>query len=206
MKVAIGITGQMGTGKTCLVNAFAAYLRQRDVPVRIVSVDDIRRNILMVSPQHLALRRQLSAHFGVPLHNDGFDLQAFAAAVFGREQGADDFWKMAGPAIILATRDRMAGDGVSLLEWARLVQDGFLPLVDRVIITDCDAEVQRQRLAGGDLPPEQVQKRLSLQMDAERTAMALSTWGMKYQIVDTSGCPTAESYTRLCEEALHDAA
>ncbi len=207
MTLALGITGQMGTGKTWLVNAFASYLKQKDTPVKIVSVDEIRRRLMTTSPRHADLRAQVSKHFGLPLGAEGgFDLQKLAAAIFGLPQGREEFWAIAGTGILAAARGEMVGTGVRLLEWARLIEDGFLPLVDRVIVTSCSADTQRKRLDGGDLPPEQVQKRLLLQMKADDMAEALSIHGMKFRLFDTTACPAAEAYHRLCDEALHETA
>ena len=77
-----------------------------------------------------------------------------------------------------------------------------MPLVDRVIVTDCAPDVQRRRLVGGDLPWEQVQKRLGLQATAAATAAALSAQGKKHWVFDTSDAPAEIDYHRLCDEVL----
>lgn len=204
---AIGITGQMGTGKSWLADNFAEYLRQRNLPVRIVSIDEIRRHILTHSAQHQALREGLSKHFGVPLTAEGaFDLQQLTQTVFGSDNGAAEFWAIAGKEIVGAAAMQMQGEGVRLLEWSRLMEDGFLPLVERVIVTSCAADVQRQRLAGGDLPAAQVEKRLSLQMTTEEIAAALEKTGVKFRIFDTTVTPAQGACRLFCDEVLHDAA
>lgn len=198
----IGITGQMATGKSRLAGTFAEYLAARGVAARILSIDSIRRYLMTASPMHMSLRKRVAQHFGVPLTAAGFDLQQLAAAVFRDEAGPAAFWRIAGDEIVAAVKNEMRGDNVYLLEWARLAQDGFLPLVDRVIVTDCAPDVQRRRLVGGDLPWGQVQKRLGLQATAAATAAALSAQGKKHWVFDTSDAPAEIDYHRLCDEVL----
>jgi dephospho-CoA kinase len=203
---AIGVTGQMGTGKTYLIDALAACMEQRHMPVRIISIDNIRRYLMTLSPNHWELRKSVAERFGLMQGETGFDLQALAAAVFGAANGPEDFWHIVGPEIVEAVRLEIRRPGDSLLEWARLAEDGFLPLVDHVIVTRCTASVQRQRLEGGDLPPEQVQKRLSLQLSAEEIAARLEKSGKPYCLFDTSMSPPPAAYQRLCDEVFHEAA
>lgn len=203
---AIGITGQMGTGKTFLVEAMSACLVQRHMPARVISVDNIRRYLMTLSPDHWELRKAVADHFGLPQGEMGFDLQKLAAVIFSSAEGPREFWRIAGPAIVDTVRLELRRPGNGLLEWARLVEDGFLPLVDYVIVTHCTKAIQAQRLAGGDLPPEQVQKRLSFQMTAEETAAELKKAGKPHCLFDTSRSPPLSDYDRLCDEVLHEAA
>ena len=142
----------------------------------------------------------------MPLDEGAFDLQHLAAGVFRDALGPLDFWRLAGPAILAAVREEMRGADMYLLEWARLVEDGFLPLVDSVIVTHCEPKAQQQRLAGGDLPAEQIAKRLSLQMNLEDLMTALEKSGKSFCIFDTTQLPPPAAYHRLCDEVLHEAA
>lgn len=196
----IGVTGQMGTGKTHLVKTLTSYLEQKRIPVRVVSVDDVRRRLVTTSP---ALRAKLAAHFNLP---EVFGLRELAAAVFGAETGPEDFWRIAGPDIVTTVTSQLQGPGVGLLEWSRLIEDGFAPLVDRVVVVTCDTPEQQRRLSGGDLPAEQVSKRLGLQMSAEAIAAALAKIGKPFCVFDTTRSPPPSDYHRLCDEVLHEAA
>ncbi len=202
MAKAVGITGQMATGKSRLAVTFADYLADRGVAARILSIDSIRRYMMTASPLHMGLRKRIAAHFSVPLSASGFDLQQLAAAVFRDEQGPVDFWRIAGGEILSAVKNEIKGDGVYLIEWARLAEDGFLPLVDKVVVTHCAPEVQKRRLAGGDLPLDQVQKRLGLQATAAATAAMLAAQGKKHWVFDTSDAPAELDYHRLCEQVI----
>ena len=204
MATAIGITGQMGSGKTRMAETFAGYLSRKNIRVRIISVDRIRRHLMTASPGHVSLRENVSRHFGVPLEAGAFDLQRLAAAVFREDQGPPSFWRLAGGDIVAAAKEEMRGDGFFLLEWARLVEDGFLPLLAGVIVTDCAPAVRQRRLANGDLPPEQVRKRVSLQMSAADVTRALKEQSKKFWIFDTTGSPDAGVYHKFYEEVLHE--
>lgn len=78
-----------------------------------------------------------------------------------------------------------AESGPVILEWARLIEDGFLDLTDEVVLVHCDEALRLERLAGGDLTEAQILKRLDRQMTTEQMRAALDRSGKPYRLVDT---------------------
>jgi dephospho-CoA kinase len=61
-----------------------------------------------------------------------------------------------------------AGSAFVLLDWALLVERGALAIVDwNVLIVSCSPATQLERLAGGDLPMDQLMRRINLQWSNE---------------------------------------
>lgn len=77
--------------------------------------------------------------------------------------------------------------GTVILEWARLIEDCFLDLVDEVVVVHCDDDIRHARLENGDLSPAQIQARLDHQMTTEQMKKVLDKTGKPYRIVDTGG-------------------
>lgn len=80
-----------------------------------------------------------------------------------------------------------SAQGTVILEWARLIEDGFLDLADEIVVVHCDDGIRRERLKNGDLSPAQIQKRFDSQMTTEQMKQALDKAGKPYRVVNTGG-------------------
>jgi dephospho-CoA kinase len=88
-----------------------------------------------------------------------------------------------------------------LFEWALLVEDEMLDLVDRVLLITADYETQLNRLRGGDLPDEEVLRRINIQLTNEQKRDAIVNYGKSRKIefysLDTSKNPSDSIYLDL---------
>ncbi len=201
----IGITGKMGSGKSTMAAMLAQCLPMHGRVVETISVDDIRRYIFTVSPAHQALRDKVSAHFGVPTDAEGaVPLDLLSRAVFRKENGPEELKDMIGPEIAALIHDRVnEAEDLVLLEWARLLEDGYLPLVDRVVVMHCDTPALHARLSAGGLPTDIAERRLSLQMSADEAGEKLRQNNVPFFRFDTTDAPVKSAYESFCREVIH---
>ena len=127
----IGITGRMCSGKSRMMMELAEYLSSQGHVVEKLSVDDIRGFILTASPAHQWLRDAVSKHFNVALEQSGaLPLQALSNVVFTAQNGSAELHVLIGSEISSMITARVnEAEEYALLEWARLIEDGYLPLV-----------------------------------------------------------------------------
>ncbi len=85
-----------------------------------------------------------------------------------------------------AQRQVQAAEGLVVLEWARLIEDGYLDMVDGVIVVHCNDIERMARLQGGDLSNAQIDARLKRQMPTSEIITLLEQYGKPYQLVDTT--------------------
>lgn len=101
------------------------------------------------------------------------------------------------------TRKRLSiSKGLVLFEWAMLTEDGYLPLVDNVLLVKCDYETQLKRLIGGDLPEVELRRRIKAQLSNDQKEARIQATGKKLFVLDTNPNLSEETYQNLLEEIL----
>jgi dephospho-CoA kinase len=132
-------------------------------------------------------------------------------ADLGREKGmtinyidADSIRRKTSPQKLRATLSRRVtdGKGLVLFEWALLVEDGLLPLVDGALLVKCDYETQLKRLLGGDLPDDEVNRRINAQLSNDEKEIRIKQSGKKLYVFDSSQNPNDGQYRVLLEELI----
>jgi dephospho-CoA kinase len=165
----IGLTGGIACGKTTVANLFAA------LGVTIVDTDLLAREV--VAPGS-ALLPQIAAHFGPAiLADDGsLDRRELRSRVFA--DPAERRWleALTHPAIRALTDERCnaAPGPYSIVAIPLLVETGAAGRFDRVLVVDCEPEVQLARLIARDgTTREEAQRMLAAQVPREaRLAVA----------------------------------
>jgi len=89
-----------------------------------------------------------------------------------------------------------------LFEWALLVEDGLLPLVDKVLLVKCDYETQLNRLIQGDLPQHEILRRINFQLSNNEKEEKIRQSGKSLFIFDSSDNPDDIKYMNLLEQIL----
>jgi dephospho-CoA kinase len=144
-KFRVGLTGGIGSGKTIVANLFAA------LGVTIVDTDLLAREV--VAPGS-PLLREITAHFGMQLlATDGsLDRQALRDRVFA--DAAERKWleTLLHPAIAKLTdaRCEAAAGAYVMVAIPLLVETGGKARFDRVLVVDCDPDLQLARLQARD--------------------------------------------------------
>lgn len=210
MSRVFGITGRMGTGKSHAARVLSRFFESNGDKLVLISVDDIRRDILQRAQGYEKLRKDIASRFGLRTQGaeESLDLMEVARAVFATPSGSADLWAMIGGCVIAgATRAIAGAKGCVALEWARLMEDDFLPLVSgRVVVMTCNDEVLLKRLTGGDLPAEQVEARLANQTAPAALVKKLKNAGVTPLIFDTTESPAEKEYEALYRRIRHDLA
>ena len=141
----IGLTGGIASGKSTVARLFAA----RGVPV--IDLDQVAREV--VEPGRPALG-QIVELFGAEVLNDEgrLDRRALRARGFRDEAARRQLEALLHPFILEAGLQQVeaAGGPYQVIVAPLLVEFGLSDWVDRVLVVDCPAEMQLERLMARD--------------------------------------------------------
>ena len=155
----IGLTGGIASGKSTAAKFFGA------LGVPILDSDQIARDV--VEPGQPPLERLIERFGPRILTADGhLDRPALRDIVFSDPKARADLEALTHPAIgaALEARSAVAGGPYQILVIPLLVEKNLAAHVDRVLVVDCDEELQIRRLRDRDgSTPAQVQAILKAQ-------------------------------------------
>lgn len=141
----IGLTGGIACGKTTVANLFAA------LGVPIVDTDLLAREVVAPGSPLLA---QVAAHFGPELiQQDGsLDRRELRSRVFADPRERVWLEQLTHPAIRALTDERCdaAGGAYVIVAIPLLVETRGAARFDRVLVVDCEPELQLARLIARD--------------------------------------------------------
>ncbi len=167
---AVGLTGGIASGKTTISNLFTRL----EVPV--VDTDVISRKLL--EPGELAFD-QVCAHFGDRIiKSDGaIDRSRLREIVFSQRDEKSWLETMLHPLIFQRSHDAIAAYSTAnyvLVVIPLLFETNFQSLVDRILVVDCPAEQQIERLIKRDHIDEALARKMLAQQlsNDERIARA----------------------------------
>ncbi len=195
--VRIGLTGPIGCGKSTI----AARLRERGAIV--IDADQVAREV--TAPGEPALAAIVGRFGSDVLAPDGsLDRAALGRRVFDDPDELRALEAITHPAIrprLLIALDAAAGTAAPavVLEAIRLVEGGYVDLLDEVWLVTCDEAAQRARLAARGLAPDEVDRRLARQAGLVDRVRPIAA-----RTLDTSRDPaaTVEAADRALEAAL----
>lgn len=176
----VGLTGPIGCGKSTVAQMFAAR------GAVVIDADQLTREVTDVGEPALAA---IAERFGPGvIRADGsLDRAALGRRVFADAGEMRALEAIVHPAVrprILAALEAAAASGARLvvLEAIRLVEGGYVDLVDEVWLVTCDPAVQRARLAARGLDPAETERRIATQAGLlERVAPVAA------RVIDTTG-------------------
>src|SRR5215470_18854626 len=155
----VGLTGGIASGKSTVAKFFGA------LGVPIIDTDQVARDV--VEPGQPPLERLVERFGTTILTPDGhLDRPALRHLVFSDPKARADLEALTHPAIGAAMEERSAAAGgrYQILVIQLLVEKNLSSHVDRVLVVDCDEELQIARLRDRDgSTPEQVQAILRAQ-------------------------------------------
>ena len=156
----VGLTGGIASGKSTAAKFFGA------LGVPILDSDQIARDV--VEPGQPPLERLVERFGKRILTPDGhLDRPALRDIVFSDPKARADLEALPHPAIgaAMEARSAAAGGPYQILVIPLLVEKNLAAHVDRVLVVDCDEELQIRRLRDRDgSTPEQVQAILRAQV------------------------------------------
>ncbi|MDO8507909.1 MAG: dephospho-CoA kinase [bacterium] len=208
-KCIFGVTGGIGTGKSHCLKAMEEIFRRLDIPFHCIEVDKTRRHILRVSNEetHKKARQLLAEALDLNSESPDFfiDLLDLGSKVFADEEKMIIFKETINPFIKKEIIRQNDSEGVTAVEWAMLVEDGFLPLVKgNILILTCANDVQLGRLKRSqDMSDDQLLQRVDFyrSLDKKRLEIAQNQ-GKMVKVFDTTKDPGRDSYECLVQEII----
>lgn len=141
----IGLTGGIATGKSAVASMFG------DLGVPVIDSDQIAREVVQAGQPALG---DIVAAFGPEALNarGELDRRRLRAMVFGDDGLRQQLENILHPRIrkVMLEATHQIGGPYQLLVVPLLVEVGFQSQVDRVLVVDCPAKIQRERLAARD--------------------------------------------------------
>lgn len=169
----IGLTGPIGCGKSTVAGMLAAR------GALVIDADTLARAVTEPGEPALLAIGQRFGHDA--LRADGsLDRAALGRIVFADPGALGDLEGIVHPAVrprilaALAAADR-AGARIVVVEAIRLVEGGYVDLVDEVWLVTCPPDAQRARLADRGLEPAEAERRMAAQTDLLARAAPLAS-------------------------------
>ena len=165
----VGLTGGIACGKSTVANLFAA------LGVPVIDTDQLAREVVTLGSP---LLREIAAHFGAQvLASDGsLNREELRARIFADPAQRQWLEALLHPAIreLTEARSEAAPGPYVIVAIPLLVETGGTARFERVLVVDCDPELQIARLAARDgNSREQAERILAAQASrAERLAVA----------------------------------
>jgi dephospho-CoA kinase len=187
----IGLTGNLGTGKTEVARMLA------ELGAIVINADELGHELLQPNTQPY---RKIVAAFGKHIlkRNGEIDRQKLGQLVFADPAALDKLNRIMHPRIYEIVRQkieehRQAGAEVMVLEAALLIEAGWKPLLDRVWVTTTPEATITERLKKSrGYSPEQVLARLKAQTpQKEKMKQA--------DVVINTDCPIDQLRARITE-------
>ena len=170
----LGLTGGIGSGKSTVASMLAAN------GAAVIDADAISRSLTAPGGRAMAAIAQTFGPHMIDAQG-AMDRQAMREAVFQDPQAKQKLEAIIHPLVSQITAEQaqaavQSGHRVLVFDVPLLVESGerWRKQVDRVIVVDCDAETQRQRvMARSGLAAEEIDRIIALQASrAQRLACA----------------------------------
>ena len=197
----IGLTGGIASGKSTVADMFA------DLGVPVIDTDVIARDV--VRPGQPALEEIREAFGAGVIAADGtLDRSAMRAIVFGDDAARRRLEAILHPKIREVTIEQAeaAGGAYQVIVVPLLVESSLRAFVDRVLVVDCDEEIQVVRLLERDTESEQQARKILAAQSTrdERLAIADDVIENEGSLEDTREQVLALHRSYLREAAARD--
>jgi dephospho-CoA kinase len=183
-RIALGVTGDVGSGKSAVLAWLAARGAATLDADRVVAE-------LLARDGHIGRRVEERFGPGVRAPGGGMNHARLAAIVFGDAGALRDLERIVHPAVWVAVERWLAaaepdvGRGVAAVEAVKLVESGLHERMDVLWLVLCDRAERRQRLRARGWSRRDVDRRLAASGSlAPKLALASA-------VVDNSGPPRA---------------
>lgn len=172
-QVFLGITGEIGAGKSFVADQLVILAQQAGLTAVHIELDELGHQILeeLAEPKYQLLRADLIRNFGaeIVLVNGAISRLKLADQVFTDATKLALLNKLMKAPISVRLRKATYGKkGLIILSAAILAEAKLLPMVNnQVILVQVPEKIQSQRLADRQLTPDQIKARLASQASAE---------------------------------------
>jgi len=167
----IGITGEIGSGKSYVGKQFEELGKKYGVPVHNIELDYIGHDILgkLTLPKYVEIRNQIVKEFGQNLkQEDGFiNRKELGNIVFNDADKLDRLNEiMVQPLSVRLKRELYGKKGLILINAALIAESDMSYLCNNnTVLIKVDKDTQKTRLKPRNLTSEQLKRRLNSQFD-----------------------------------------
>jgi len=169
----VGVTGEIGAGKSYVSQQFTQMGKQRGIEVHNIELDQIGHQILgeLKQPRYDEIRKQIADTFGQQVRrNDGtIDRKCLGDIVFADSDALDRLNKILETPLMVRLRKELYGKHGLILFNAALIAESDMAYLcnNNIVLVYADKQTQESRLASRELSLEQRQRRLESQFDFE---------------------------------------
>ena len=169
----VGVTGEIGAGKSYVSQQFAQMGKQRGIAVHDIELDQIGHQILgaLKQPRYDEVRKQITDTFGQQVRRDDgtIDRKSLGEIVFSDSDALSRLNEiMTTPLLVRLRRELYGKQGLILFNAALIAESDMAYLCNNnVVLVYADKPTQESRLASRGLSSEQMQRRLESQFDFE---------------------------------------
>lgn len=165
----IGITGEIGCGKSYVSEKFEDLGKKKEIPVHNIELDNIGHQILedLTEPKYQEIRETIIKTFGdeIKLPDGKISRKALGEIVFNDYTKLEKLNEMMyTPLIVRLRRELYNKKGLILLNAALIAETAMAYLCNNnVVLIDADRQSQQRRLKERNLTQEQIKRRLASQ-------------------------------------------
>ncbi len=204
----IGVTGNMGCGKTTFCKKMVDYLLAHGVEAAHIDLDRVIHSMFDKSDLlYENLREKLTQAFGPDcFQGDDFNRKKMAGITFG--EGRELLNSIVNqPAMVALEREVSRHRGIVLLDAAYIVEYKMLPMVNyNMILLKCEQEERKRRVLGRDnFHLEEIEARFSYQLPQEKISEEIKAaqvnvaYGTLIE-VDNSNSLSEQELTKIAEK------
>lgn len=161
----LGLTGNIGCGKSSLSNIF------KDNNMKIIDADIISRQIF----EDRDVLQSVFNHFGDSIKNDDNTLnrKVLGSIVFNDDKKLIELNELTHPKIYMKIVNQIQkyksmGEEIVVIDAALLIEGGYLDIIDKLIVVICNKEEQIRRVQYRDkCSIEEAKSRIDSQMKQE---------------------------------------
>ena len=175
----VGVTGEIGAGKSYVSQQFTQLGKDRGIEVHDIELDQIGHQILgeLKQLKYDEVRQQIADTFGKQVRReDGtIDRKSLGDIVFADADALDRLNKiMETPLMVRLRRELYGKQGLILFNAALIAESDMAYLCNNnVVLVYADKQTQETRLASRGLAQEQMQRRLQSQLDYDEKKASL---------------------------------
>jgi pantetheine-phosphate adenylyltransferase len=209
----VGVTGEIGTGKSRLGHTFRSMGKSRNIEVHPIEMDDIGTQILeeLEEPSYLRVREKVVETFGTQVRKrDGTINRKALGEIVYRDYGRlNELNRILEKPLMVRLRRELRGKrGLILLNSGLLAESALTHLCNNnVVLVFCDKKSQEKRLRGRGLDMRQIERRLASQYSESekqekiQVCIQETNQGNLWRLDDSDGAPEQE-VARLFEELV----
>jgi len=188
----IGVTGEIGAGKSYLSNKLVEIGKQNNIAVRNIELDHIGHSLLheLTAPLYLQLREQIISTFGeiVRLPNNEINRKVLGELVFDDPKSLHQLNQLMQRPLLTRLRIELSRPNpqesekeIILLNAALLAESYLTPHCNNnVILVTTDKETQEARLHDRDLDNGQIERRLASQYQTDEKSRRINEQIIKH--------------------------